>query len=293
MEFLELLAKIRTPFLDAFFQFCTYLGQDIPVLVVICILFWCVNKKLGYQIGLTFFASGLLLQNLKITFRVERPWVLNPEFQAVESAIPAATGYSFPSGHTQTATALYSSLALYTKKKSLKILLFLLFPLVGFSRMYLGCHTPKDVLTAIGITLAVSIPVYLFSKKLKNTDKENALLCLILSVLSMLTFCYAAVLALRGTISTENAMDCCKAGGAGLAFGISWYLEHRFINFSTDGSFKGKTLRFLFGIAVTALLHAGLKVLMPATLVSAAVQYFLLVLWIVCLYPLIIKWKQT
>ena len=93
---------------------------------------------------------------LKITFRIPRPWVLDPQFQAVPSAIPAATGYSFPSGHTQSGTALYGSLALSTKKKWQSIVAVLIFLLIAFSRMYLGCHTPKDVLTAMLISLAAA-----------------------------------------------------------------------------------------------------------------------------------------
>lgn len=293
MIFLEMLSNIRTPVLDHIFQLCTYLGQDIPVLVIICILFWCTNKKLGYQIGLTFFTSGLILQNLKITFRVERPWILNPDFKPVESAVPAATGYSFPSGHTQTATVLYSSLAFHAKKIFFKAVFVFLFLLVGFSRMYLGVHTPKDVFTAILLAFVSSYLIQLLMKHLKNTQKENLVISVLLGIASILTLCYTFSLVASGTISAANAKDCCSAGGAGLAFAIAWYFERTYINFSTDGSLKEKVIRFLIGIVITGLFYAVLKKLLPADLIFAVIRYFIVVLWIACIYPYFIKRMQN
>lgn len=292
MEILEMIAQIRNPFLDRLFQFCTYLGQDIPVLVIICIFFWCTNKRLGYQIGLSFFASGLILQNLKITFRIDRPWVLNPLFKPVDSAIAKATGYSFPSGHTQTATVLYSTIAFHVRKIGLKIILILLFLLVGFSRMYLGVHTPWDVLTAILLSLLVSFIVDRWMKQLKGTKKENLILSVILGIASLLTLIYTFSLTGAGIISAENAKDCCSAGGAGLAFAIAWYLERSYLNFSTEGTLREKAIRFLIGIAVTASLYVGLKAILPSGLLFATIRYFIVVFWIACIYPYFIKKYQ-
>ena len=96
MDFLNLLSQYRTPAGDVFFQGITLLAQETFVVVVICWLFWCSNKKLAYCLGFTYFTSGLLVQGLKITFRVPRPWLLDPAFEPVASAVPGATGYSFP-----------------------------------------------------------------------------------------------------------------------------------------------------------------------------------------------------
>lgn len=70
------------------------------MLSVLCFFYWCYDKKFARRIGLTYFSSGLVVQNLKIIFRIPRPWILDPDFHPVQSAIPHATGYSFPSGHT-------------------------------------------------------------------------------------------------------------------------------------------------------------------------------------------------
>ena len=96
MDFLHVLAELRTPFGEHFFQFATYFGQEVIIIAVICTLYWCVDKRFAYQLGFTYFLAGLCVQTLKITFRIPRPWILDPSFSPVESAVPAATGYSFP-----------------------------------------------------------------------------------------------------------------------------------------------------------------------------------------------------
>ena len=78
MDFLHFIAQYRTPEADLFFQGITYLAQEVFVIAIICWLFWCSNKKLAYTLGFSYFLSGLLVQALKITFRIPRPWILDP-----------------------------------------------------------------------------------------------------------------------------------------------------------------------------------------------------------------------
>lgn len=288
MDFLRLLEGIRTPFLDQFFQFMTYFGQDFLVLGIICLLYWCLNKKLAYEIGLSFFTSGLILQNLKITCRIPRPWVLDPGFHAVPSAIPAATGYSFPSGHTQSATTLFSGLALNIRKSWGRIICIVLFLLVGFSRLYLGVHTPKDVLTAMLLALVVSWLIHRLMASLKNTKKENIIIGIVLAAFSIATACYSLVLLGSGTIDEAYAADCCKAAGAGLAFALGWYLEHTYIHYDTKSAVSVQIVKFIIGILVTLLLKTGLKALLGASVPAEMFQYFVLVLWIIAIYPFLL-----
>lgn len=289
MEFLKILADIRTPFGEQFFQFVTYFGQEILLLGIICILYWCVNKQIAYQTGLSFMISGLCMQNLKITFRVPRPWVLDPGFKAVESAVPAATGFSFPSGHTQSATSVYSTFAFSAKKIWLKVLFVLLFLGVGFSRMYLGVHTPKDVLTGIALALVISCLVQRFIPKLKGTKKENAIVSLLLFIISVASILYAYILFHQGIIEQHFAADCFKAAGASLAFAVGWYVERTYIRFETAASMRGQILKFVIGIAVTVVLKIGLKALLGTGLIAYLAQYFLVVTWIVTIYPMFFK----
>lgn len=293
MDFLNFLAQYRTPAGDIFFQGVTYLAQEVFVIAVICWLFWCSDKKLAYTLGFTYFFSGLLVQGLKITFRIPRPWLLDSNFKPVQSAVAGATGYSFPSGHTQSITALFGILGAYSKKIFNKVILGLLIFLVGFSRMYLGCHTLKDVGTSWLLTLVVLTFTYiLFYQKDIYIGREiffsagMTLICLILSVYSL--FLYSS-----GTISLSYTEDCIKACGAGVAFAFGFYIENRYINFHPPSGMKEKLIRTAIGLLVAITIQTGLKPVIGTSLFASFFRYFLVVFWILVLYPFLFTcWKQ-
>lgn len=287
MHVLWALSEIRTPVFDLIFQWITYLGQELFLVGVLCALYWCIDKKLATQIGLTYVCAGLCVQSLKITFRIPRPWVLDPEFKAVKSAVPAATGYSFPSGHTQGGTSLFAPLALAAKKKRWKCVFTAAFLLIGFSRMYLGCHTPKDVLTAMGLSLAFALLIRKARGALENPlwVKRISLIC---AIAAFAVCMYSYILHSGGVIETQYVSDCFKAAGAAFGFALGWYLEKRYLNFSTEipvHSTVRKILRFLIGIVITALLQFGMKALIGHTLAGQTLQHALIIFWILFLYP--------
>ena len=82
----------------------------------------------------------MLNQFLKLLCRVPRPWVMDPEFTIVESARADATGYSFPSGHTQNSVGTFGVLGRCARRTWVRILCGILMILVPFSRMYLRPH---------------------------------------------------------------------------------------------------------------------------------------------------------
>ena len=173
MEFLRLLESARLPALDAFFSAVTYLGDELAFMALALLLFWCVDKRMGYYVFVVGLFGTLANQFLKILCRVPRPWVLDPGFTIVESARAAATGYSFPSGHTQNAVGTFGAIGLLTKRRWVKIACLALVLLVPFSRMYLGVHTPLDVGAAFlmaAILLAAFYPIFRSEEKTKGAE---------------------------------------------------------------------------------------------------------------------------
>ena len=155
MQFLYLLETLRLPGLNELMLAITHLGEETAFLAIALIVFWCVDKYEGYYLlGVGLFGN-MANQFLKITCRVPRPWVRDPNFTALEAAIPEAGGYSFPSGHSQTAVGTFGCLAASHKRKWLRALCVAVMVLVPLSRMYVGVHTPADVLVGSGMALVM------------------------------------------------------------------------------------------------------------------------------------------
>lgn len=289
INFLKALSKIRTPFGDTLVQLITRLGEEVVVLGVICLLYWCINKDSAYKLGMIFFASGMLVQGLKVTFRVERPWVIDPTFSPVASARGGATGYSFPSGHTQGATALYGYFALNSKKKAHTAIFIALILLVGFSRMYLGVHTFYDVLASLALTTIVLLLINEFYGKFANGE-HDLIVAVILGGVSVLLCIYSYVLAKVGAVDFTQINDCFKSGGAGLGFTIGFYLERKYIKFDVRApKMWMQAVKFVIGVAGALLFKSLLKLISPGNLIVDFVRYFITVMWVLVIYPIVIK----
>ena len=285
MEFLHFLSQFRTDGGDIFFQLVTYTAQELFVVGIICWLFWCSNKRLAYTLGFSYFTSGLLIQGLKITFRIPRPWILDSSFQPVASAVPGATGYSFPSGHTQSITALFGTAALHFRKHLHQVLCFVVIFLVGFSRMYLGCHTPKDVIVSFVLSFLCVVFCYHYIYRKKSFERAPGKVAVIMLLISLALSLYSVFLEKTGHIELIYATDCLKAGGAGAAFALGYYLEQRFIRFALPKNTKQKILRLIFGLLGALIILEGIKPLIGTSLPASFLRYFLAVFWILAVYP--------
>ena len=183
---------------------------------------------------------------MKITFRIPRPWVLDPDFPPVKSAVSHATGYSFPSGHTQGGTCLFAPLAMKAGNRILKVLFTAAFLLIGFSRMYLGVHTPKDVLAALTVSLAFS---WFFSRFSSRLFDHIRTLCIVLAICAFAVLLYACLLMHLDRLAVRYAADCIKAAGAGLGFAAGLYLEQTRLRFSTAARTRtAQAIKLLAGL---------------------------------------------
>lgn len=295
MEFLYWLESIRTPVLNWFMLLITQLGDETAFLVVALIVFWCVDKRRGYYILSVGLFGTVANQFMKLWFRIPRPWVRDPNFNALPEAFEGAGGYSFPSGHTQNSVGTFGGLAYVTKNKVIKALCIAVAVLVPFSRMYVGVHTPADVLVAAAMAVALIFAVHPFV--LGKYKKYFPVLLGVMTLVSASYLCFvelypfpADIDAHNLTSGTENAYTLV---GALLGLLIVYAVDEKWLNFSTKAVWWAQILKVVIGLLLVLAIKSGLKTPLNAMLgesIGRAVRYGLIVLMAGIVWPLSFKW---
>lgn len=293
MDFLSFLADLRNPVGDFFFLLTTNLGHEVFFMIVALAVLWCGKRHHGYYILVSGFLGIICNQVLKLLCRVPRPWVLDPKFEAVEAAKPAATGYSFPSGHTQSATTLYGGVARAYKHTALRIACIAAVVIVSFSRMYLGVHTPADVLTSLAIGTVI---VFLLYPLFERVGKNMRLMYPIALALCALAFGYVLFVELFPFPAdmdplhyADGAKNAYSLLGAAVAILPVLYLDEHYIRYDSHASMLWQFVKVAVGLLLLLGIKEGCK--MPLDLifgdlaVKHAVRYFLMVLVGGALYP--------
>lgn len=295
MEFLYWLESIRTPVLNWFMLLITQLGDETAFLVVALIVFWCVDKRRGYYILSVGLFGTVANQFMKLWFRIPRPWVRDPNFNALPEAFEGAGGYSFPSGHTQNSVGTFGGLAYVTKNKVIKALCIAVAVLVPFSRMYVGVHTPADVLAAAAMAVALIFAVHPFV--LGKYKKYFPVLLGVMTLVSVSYLCFvelypfpADIDAHNLTSGTENAYTLV---GALVGLLIVYAVDEKWLNFSTKAVWWVQILKVAIGLLLVLAIKSGLKTPLNAMLgesIGRAVRYGLIVLMAGIVWPLSFKW---
>jgi len=293
MELLYLLENIRNPVLDAIVALITHLGGETVFIVIALIFYWCIDKKRGYYILSVCFIGTLINQFLKLMFRIPRPWVKDPDFTIVESARAEATGYSFPSGHTQNVTGYLGGIARTSKRKVVQIISVVLIILTAFSRMYLGVHTPLDV----GVSLVIgAVLVFALHPIYKKADDPKFLYGLMagLLVISIIYTAFVENHAWPSDIDPDNLASGIKNGwtltGCSAAMLIACIIDTKKINFRTEAPLLGQIIKIAVGLGIALLLKSVLKAPLEAIFdgagIARALRYFIMVIFAAVIWPL-------
>lgn len=295
MKVLYFLESIRMPGLNEFMLGITRLGEETAFLVAALIVFWCVDKRKGYYVMAVGFAGTMANQFLKLLCRVPRPWALDPDFTILEQAREAADGYSFPSGHSQSAVGTFGAIAATSKNKWVKGVCIALCVLVPLSRMYLGVHTPADVLVGAGMALAL---VWLLRRWIMEGDRGMLVLIPLLTAMAVGLLLYTTCWPFPADVDQENLASGVKNAytllGCMLGIAVVYPVEKKYVRFSTEARWWAQILKVILGLAVVLMVKEGLRApldgIFGGHMAARMIRYFLVVLAAGILWPMSFGW---
>ena len=289
-------------FLTDFFVKMTFLGELNSAIVIMALIYWSVSKELGTYLMMGWSGNRLVNGALKVTFCAYRPWIRDARILPYGNAITTATGYSFPSGHTMNAATVFGGGAVRKDlPKALRVTLGVIVALVAFSRIFLGVHTPQDILVGACAGILVMWGTARLMQWLAVHPEKDLLVAGIGLALGVAIALYAGLKSYPADYNAEGklivdgakmANDTFKGVGYCAAFLIGWILERRYVGFTTDISLPRKLSRAVIGLlgfyAVSLILNALLKSWIPGP-VGTTLSCFLQILYIVFLFPLCVK----
>ncbi|MCE1255333.1 MAG: phosphatase PAP2 family protein [Anaerolineae bacterium] len=294
-------------------KFFSYLGQEEVYILIVPILYWCVDLDLALRFIFVLLASAYSNAILKITFHGARPYWLD------KNVLPLSSEKSFgiPSGHAQNAASIWGVMACYSKKIFFKILFILLIFFIGLSRIYLGVHFTSDVIAGWilgGLLLWLVLKLEPAFRSWFDTKSMNFQL----SFFCAISFCmlFAGLLWLNiqsrvplpevwlqntaaysdiQPVSPYLPNDIVSFSGIflGIMLGYTWVKHHMPYN-PASGSIQQKSTRLLVGLVGLIIIVYGFGPIFPfstspdvAGLVSRYFRYAIHGIWLTGLAPLL------
>lgn len=272
MEIIKLIQSISNPVLDLFFQLVTMMGEDTFFIFVTAVVYWCIDKELGYKLGFVTLTSASINFGIKDLLKIPRP-IGEPGIRSLR--IHTAEGYSFPSGHTQNTSTIWTFFMMHFRRGWLYAIGACMILLVGISRLYLGVHTPADVIGGIIIgSLWVTVWGLIYEVSVKRRAGWILAAAVALAIAGMLVF---------------KETNYYKAVGALTGLLIGYFTEQSFINFREQASLPTQVIKVTFGLLAVYMLRLILKGVFPHILIYDFLRYLILILWITIAAPLLFK----
>jgi len=259
LDFIRQVQYFAVPSLTVIMRIITWFGGITMYLILLTLVYWCIDEKKGFRLGVMFLLSFWINISLKFLFNQPRPFFegYDPSVGIISERLAG-----LPSGHAQISLVIFFIIASWINKKWAYACAIFLSLLIGFSRIYLGVHFPTDV-AAGWILGAVILCGYFFSR-----EKIEALLvkggfraCMIASaVVSFLMILYL-----------PGGEECLLSGGIMLGFGAGYCLNRHYIGFSCDAQPERKgaskylalSVRFLLGVTALMLIFIAAGKILP------------------------------
>lgn len=289
--------------LDKFFLSITIFGEFWLPTLICAITYWCIDFKSGIYLFSLESSNILLTHFFKMLACVYRPWILNNSLHPSELAVPFAKGYSFPSGHSAMASSIIGGVAyLVRNKKWLCATLIGLILLIGFSRLWLGVHTPQDVICGLSIGLILIFAINSLINWAEQNKNRYLYIAGIVNILALLALIYVdffnsyRIDYVSGELLVNPQKTIYVTSVVyGYALGLinGCFLCRRFFPFNPkEGTLKNKIIRGIIGtILLLLLLKFVLEYIIMNTLSMriAISMMFIMGLFVTLIYPVIFK----
>lgn len=263
LEIIHWLQSFSNRFWDFFFQFWTMFGEELIIIAILGFMYWCYDKKIGEALGITVFVSLVLNSVIKVLFHRLRPFQVDSQIANIRP--DTATGYAFPSGHTQGAATVFGSLAIWVKKRWLTIVVTVIIVMVALSRMYLGAHFLSDVIVGGLLGIGLSFAFYYYLSKTENKQRLYNVVLALFGLVFIGSFVFYLITATTSIDQTDasifynNLEGVAKMMGAifGFVFGVGF--EKKRVNFENHNKLWKNLIRFAGGVLVVMAIRLALK----------------------------------
>ena len=164
-------------------KFFTWLGYPQAYMIIIAIIYWSIDRKLGLRLAIFLPLVASLNSILKQAIHAPRPYWLDPGIKAIQ----VSNGFGMPSGHAQASTVWFYAGA-FVKRTWFWILALGIVFLIGLSRVYLGVHFSSQVLIGWLIGIVVVLIFFRYEKKVLTwfLNKKFSSQLLLISLISTL-----------------------------------------------------------------------------------------------------------
>ncbi len=271
IKILQFFEQIRTEPLTLLMTTITIMAESLFIVAILAGLYWCVDKikskRLAWFVLFNFVGNGMI----KNLIQMPRPFDLG-----VVKPIRAetATSFSFPSGHTQTATSFWSGAMLVLRTKGMYVMGSCIILLTALSRVYLGVHWPMDVLGGIFFGVIFTL---LANKLLGDKGEIRPAHVIGVSIVVLLVMIFKVDADLYKGAAALWGMTC----GA--------YIEQKYIQFEAVQNWRIQLKKILIGFGGLVLIYLILSKVLPAVKIVKMIKYALLLLWITAGAPFIFK----
>lgn len=247
LQIVTALQSTSNPFFDALAKLLNVIGGDIGYLLLLPIIYWSVNRRMGRQLLFVLLIGLIGNLGLKELLDRPRPYVLHPD---LVTPLFLEEGFGMASTHVTLSLIIWGFVAYHVRSWWAWLLLAIYILLMAWSRMYAGVHYPQDVIVGMiwgGFLLWLSLTLmHPAARWWRQTGLVPRLVFIVVAGL-------VVGLLLQGD---KNGLS---TGGIILGGGIGLMVEERILGFSADGSRRQRILRSAAGLVVALMIFFGLS----------------------------------